>query len=80
VTHVVTLFEAKIAGHRDATPALVQSGYKYDPRSGNSYNWYQQSDGSTNVRGSNLNTGSQWNTTIKPNGDQNGLDQARLRR
>src|SRR5262245_50701343 len=51
-----------------------RSGSNYDWRNGNMYNWNQTPDGSTNVRGFNTNTGSQWNTTIKPNGDMQGMD------
>jgi hypothetical protein len=57
-------------------PAVAQwsSGSTYDAQSGNRYNWNRNFDGSTNVRGFNTNTGSMWNTTIQPNGDQRGLD------
>jgi hypothetical protein len=56
------------------TPALAQSGYKYDWQSGNSYNWYRQPDGSTQVHGYNYQTGSTWDSTIRPNGDMRGRD------
>lgn len=46
----------------------------YDYRSGNVYNTEQNSDGSTDVRGYNLNTGSSWKTTIESDGDQRGYD------
>jgi len=57
------------------SPALAQQfGSTYDWRSGNSYQWNHNGDGSTNVRGFNMNTGSQWNTTIQPNGNMRGSD------
>jgi hypothetical protein len=56
-------------------PALAQrGGSKYDWQSGNSYNWQNNPDGSTDVRGWNLNTGSTWGTRIEPNGDMRGTD------
>lgn len=58
-----------------AVPAAAQdSGTTYDWRTGNTYNWSTDYSGNTRVRGYNLNTGSTWNQTIKPNGDQNGFD------
>src|SRR5437899_2963229 len=57
-----------------ATPAFAQSGSAYDWRTGSSYNWNHNRDGSTDVRGYNYNTGSQWRQTIMPNGDQRGTD------
>jgi hypothetical protein len=51
-----------------------QFGSKYDWQSGNRYNWNQDSSGSTHLRGNNSNTGSQWNTTIQPNGSMRGFD------
>jgi len=57
-----------------AVPVFAQSGSTYDWRSGNHYNWNRNLDGSTNVRGHNYNTGSSWNQTIMPNGDQRGTD------
>jgi hypothetical protein len=54
------------------TPPRV--GSTYDWTTGNTYNWTRASDGITHLRGSNLNTGSLWQTTIKPNGDMSGLD------
>jgi len=56
------------------TPAFAQSGSNYDWRSGNRYNWNRDLDGSTTIRGSNFGTGTQWNQTIMPNGDQRGTD------
>ena len=52
------------------------SGYgsTYDWQSGNSYNWNTDSQGNTQLRGFNLNTGSMWNQTIEPDGDQRGSD------
>jgi hypothetical protein len=38
------------------------------------YNWNRTPDGSTNVGGFNPSSGSQWNTTIQPNGDQRGMN------
>ena len=52
----------------------ILSDSKYDPNSGNHDNWNRNIDGSTNVRGFNDRTGSQWNSTIQPNGDQRGTD------
>jgi hypothetical protein len=50
------------------------AGSYYDWQSGNSYNWNTTPGGDTYVHGYNLNTGSMWNQTIRPNGDQNGFD------
>jgi hypothetical protein len=50
------------------------SGTSYDWQSGNVYRWRKPGDGTTRVDGSNLNTGSMWNTTIKPNGSMSGTD------
>ena len=55
-------------------PAYAQSGSSYDWRSGNSYYWNTDSRGNTNVRGFNSRTGSNWNTTIEPDGDMRGHD------
>ncbi len=57
-----------------AAPAFAQSGSSYDWRTGNQYYWNRNFDGSTSVRGSNFGTGSMWNQTIMPNGDQRGTD------
>jgi hypothetical protein len=57
------------------TAALAQrSGYKFDPYTGDTYQWSQTPNGSTNVYGSNPFTGSHWNQTIEPNGNQRGID------
>ncbi len=56
------------------SPALAQAGSTYDWKSGNYYTWHQRSDGTTDLYGSNFNTGSQWRTTIKPDGEMNGWD------
>jgi|SRR5581483_1653451 len=56
------------------TASAQSFGSKYDWQSGNTYNWNRDSLGNTYVRGNNLNTGSQWTTTIQPNGDMRGLD------
>jgi hypothetical protein len=55
-----------------ASPAMA--GSYYDWQSGNSYNWNTTPGGDTHVNGYNLNNGTMWNQTIKPNGDQNGWD------
>ena len=46
----------------------------YDWQSGNTYTTRKRYNGDTDVNGVNLNTGSTWNTTIKPNGSMNGTD------
>lgn len=51
----------------------ADAGSSYDWQSGNIYNW-NRIGGSTHVNGMNLNTGSQWNTTIQHNGNMNGFD------
>jgi hypothetical protein len=51
-----------------------RSGSSYDFQSGNIYTWRKSDDGTTKVNGTNLNTGSMWNTTIKPNGSMTGWD------
>lgn len=50
------------------------SGSSYDWRSGNSYRWNTNVSGTTTLNGYNHNTGSMWQTKIKPNGDMNGYD------
>lgn len=57
-------------------PVVAGSGFgsSYDWRSGNSYSWTRNSDGSTDVNGWNLRTGSSWRTTIEPDGDMRGTD------
>jgi hypothetical protein len=57
-------------------PTLLEprSGYSYDWQSDNSYSWYRNYDGSTDVRAMNFRTGSMWNWTIQPNGDMRGTD------
>lgn len=52
----------------------AQSGRTYDPQTGNTYNWRRNSDGSTTVRGSNLQTGSTWTNRVESNGNQRGTD------
>jgi hypothetical protein len=46
----------------------------YDWRSGNTYTTQKRPNGETEVLGFNANTGSMWNTTIKPDGSMNGYD------
>lgn len=57
-----------------ASLAFAESGSTYDWRSGNRYLWNRSVDGSTNVRAFNTTTGSQWTTTIQPNGGMRGTD------
>ena len=51
-----------------------RSGSSYDWQSGNTYFWRRDSSGNTDVNGMNFNTGSMWNTKIKPNGSMTGFD------
>jgi hypothetical protein len=60
--------------YRAPSNSTQSSGSSYDVQSGNSYRWRKSPDGVTKVDGMNLNTGSMWNTTIKPNGSMNGWD------
>lgn len=53
-------------------PTFANSAY--DWQSGNQYYWYKDSNGTTNLRGYNFNTGSNWSTKIEPNGDMSGFD------
>lgn len=53
-------------------PTTPRLGSTYDAQTGNAYNWNRSLDGSTNVNGLNSHTGSQWNSTIQPNGNQRG--------
>jgi hypothetical protein len=57
-----------------ALPVFAETGSTYDWRSGNWYQWNRGMDGSTNVRGFSATKGTQWNTTIQPNGDMRGTD------
>ena len=58
-----------------SAPSYEQnSGSTYDWRSGNRYSWYQDSLGTTHVRGSNGITGSMWRSTIDKDGQQRGTD------
>ncbi|MDA8155225.1 MAG: hypothetical protein M0Z52_02050 [Actinomycetota bacterium] len=50
------------------------SGSTYNTRTGNSYNWSTDMSGKTDVNGMNLRTGTRWQTTIEPNGNQHGRD------
>lgn len=54
--------------------AHAQSSYTYDWRNGNSYRTTQNYDGSVTVNGWNTATGSQWRTTINPDGNMKGYD------
>ena len=54
--------------------ANAQSGHAYDWRSGNSYSYNTDLLGNTHVRGLNTQNGTNWTTTIRPNGSMNGLD------
>lgn len=58
------------------TPSYTtrRTGSTYDWQSGNSYSWYRDSLGSTNVNGMNLGTGSMWQTQIRRNGSMTGWD------
>ena len=62
--------------YRSTPPPTTQrrSGSTYDWQSGNIYSWRTSANGNTDVNGMNLNTGSMWNTTIKPNGSMTGTD------
>lgn len=51
-----------------------QTGTSYDWRSGSVYNWNRRADGSTDVFGSNVRTGSFWSQTIQPDGSMSGID------
>jgi hypothetical protein len=55
------------------TAAFAQFGTTYDPYSGNIYN-YNHGIGGTNVYGTNPRTGSMWQSTIEPNGNQHGIN------
>ena len=66
-TYTPRVYTPRASGER-------QSGTTYDWQSGNTYNWRKRSNGETDVDGFNLNTGSMWNTTIKPNGSMRGTD------
>jgi hypothetical protein len=55
-------------------PPLPSSRTTYDWRSGNTYTTRKGFNGDTEVSGFNANTGSTWNTTIKPDGSMNGYD------
>lgn len=49
-------------------------GTSYDWKSGSSYRWQRDPDGSTAVNGFNSRTGSIWRTEIEPDGDMSGRD------
>jgi hypothetical protein len=53
--------------------APAWAGSTFDPQSGNTYEFYPNSSGTT-VFGNNPRTGSNWHTFIEPDGDMNGTD------
>ncbi|MCR5876959.1 hypothetical protein [Phenylobacterium sp. J367] len=55
-------------------PAPAQPKTSYDWQSGNRITATPNQDGSTSIRGSNMNTGAMWRSTIEANGDQRGVD------
>lgn len=55
-------------------PAVASAQFTYDPQTGNSYVTTPSYGGGAQVRGYNLGTGSNWNTTVQPNGDMRGMD------
>jgi len=58
-----------------ASPVFAQSGSSYDSGSGSLYNnGSRKADGSTTITGSNFGTGTQWNQTVSPSGDQQATD------
>ncbi len=58
-----------------STALWAQSaGTTFDPRTGNTYRWMRNPDGSTYIQGTNPYTGSQWNNNIEPNGNMQGRD------
>jgi hypothetical protein len=64
---------AYVPGYTPSVPER-RSGSTTDPMSGNTYFWRKDSRGNTHVDGMNLNTGSMWQTEIKPNRSMNGWD------
>lgn len=59
---------------QDEQPAPGQTVYSYDRQSGNRYSTTPNYDGSTSVRGSNLQNGTRWRTEIQPDGAMRGTD------
>jgi hypothetical protein len=57
-----------------ASPVLAQSGSSYDSRGDSLYDRSRNTDSSATVRGSNFGTGTQWNQTVTPGGDQRTSD------
>ncbi len=55
-----------------AVAGSAQAQSHYDWRSGNSYNVQRNFDGSTTVRGYNIQNGTNWNITQQQNGRYNG--------
>lgn len=51
-----------------------QTSTTYDWKSGNRYTTTINPDGSAQVRGSNLQNGTSWRSTIQPDGQQRGTD------
>lgn len=62
---ILTLLTLSLSAHAGST---------YDADTGNWYFTHPTIDGGVNVQGLNPGAGSQWNTTIKPNGNQSGRD------
>ncbi len=52
----------------------LSSGSSDDWQSGNLYRWTHLADGSTDLIGFSINKGSNWRTTIKPDGSMSGFD------
>ena len=51
-----------------------ESGSSYDNQSGNSYHWFTDDSGNTEVNGLNTRTDTVWRSHIDPNGNQHGMD------
>lgn len=71
---LATPLMVKAEGYDSYGYSKPSSGYKYDWKTGNSYNWNTNSTGETRVQGINTKTGSMWNTTIENDGDMKGFD------
>ena len=57
-----------------SSQAAQPADHEWDWRSGNMYNWNQDLNGTTHLRGNNFQNGTQWNTDIKPDGSMRGFD------